>query len=464
MKNEDIKKFENIGFNINTNYFKETYSKIDSLSLNKGLLYNSNYFEKIYFSHKWNSGLNKIRCKNNHFEYSVGPISLEYVLKSIYSFLNNECKPILFDYFHDFSNDPSSTEFKLDMSIEKDAIAILKNNIKYIITREQENIDFKKLYLEVMGDSNAQPELKNIEELDDDFQHRNIGTLFNVVSVKIGSEEKIPLNLFEDLSDSFVYSLGYNISYSLVEIKSQNNLDISNLDDIIRGDGVKQEYIISTPKKIYNKKAVYYFQQALSSENLVLKFLSYYQCLEYFYLNISDKETIKNVKNALLTPVFIDNYEGYSDVQIKNIIDIVRKKETNYDEKISLRLLLNEFLDTTILVNELKRHGANISNDVLNNNVIFANAPSLNNDPDGNININTLAKRIYKVRNSLVHSKDGKEYSYEPFNKKHEKELRNEVFLIRLVAEQIIEGTAKEIKNSDIVLNSFSENLKTFLP
>lgn len=52
MKNEDIKKFENIGFNINTNYFKETYSKIDSLSLNKGLLYNSNYFEKIYFSHK----------------------------------------------------------------------------------------------------------------------------------------------------------------------------------------------------------------------------------------------------------------------------------------------------------------------------------------------------------------------------------------------------------------------------
>jgi hypothetical protein len=75
-----------------------------------------------------------------------------------------------------------------------------------------------------------------------------------------------------------------------------------------------------------------------------------------------------------------------------------------------------------------------------NNKVKFANADKLD---DSNI-YNTLAKRIYSIRNSLVHSKEGEKPIFEPFSK-HEEELRKEIPLIKLLSEQII------IKSSDII-------------
>jgi hypothetical protein len=55
-----------------------------------------------------------------------------------------------------------------------------------------------------------------------------------------------------------------------------------------------------------------------------------------------------------------------------------------------------------------------------------------------------LSNRIYNVRNALIHSKEGEKRRYVPFSE-NENELRKELPLIRLVAEQIIINSSKNI-------------------
>lgn len=47
-----------------------------------------------------------------------------------------------------------------------------------------------------------------------------------------------------------------------------------------------------------------------------------------------------------------------------------------------------------------------------------------------------IAKRIYKVRNALVHAKEGELPRYAPFA--HDDELSREIPLMRFIAEQIV--------------------------
>jgi hypothetical protein len=58
--------------------------------------------------------------------------------------------------------------------------------------------------------------------------------------------------------------------------------------------------------------------------------------------------------------------------------------------------------------------------------------------------MDTLSNRIYNVRNALIHSKEGEKRRYVPFSE-NENELRKELPLIRLVAEQIIINSSKNI-------------------
>lgn len=64
------------------------------------------------------------------------------------------------------------------------------------------------------------------------------------------------------------------------------------------------------------------------------------------------------------------------------------------------------------------------------------NAPLV--DWDSADAIKRIVNRIYKVRNAIIHSKQGKGGIYRPFL--HEAELSKEIPLIRCVAERVIDG------------------------
>jgi hypothetical protein len=62
------------------------------------------------------------------------------------------------------------------------------------------------------------------------------------------------------------------------------------------------------------------------------------------------------------------------------------------------------------------------------------------NQPDTSKIISSLAGRIYKTRNALVHSKEGSKGKFVPFE--NDRDLEPEVPLMRFVAEQIIIATS----------------------
>ncbi|MCE7744006.1 MAG: hypothetical protein GPJ52_02605 [Candidatus Heimdallarchaeota archaeon] len=53
-------------------------------------------------------------------------------------------------------------------------------------------------------------------------------------------------------------------------------------------------------------------------------------------------------------------------------------------------------------------------------------------------------RRIYAIRNSIVHSKDTSEARFKPFT--DEEELTKEIPLIRLIAEEVIHNSAEKLE------------------
>ena len=68
--------------------------------------------------------------------------------------------------------------------------------------------------------------------------------------------------------------------------------------------------------------------------------------------------------------------------------------------------------------------------------------PALDGDDESAIHA-ALARRIYKTRNSIVHSKEGARRKYVPFE--HDRVLVKEVPLVRFVAELIITTSSSQI-------------------
>jgi len=58
--------------------------------------------------------------------------------------------------------------------------------------------------------------------------------------------------------------------------------------------------------------------------------------------------------------------------------------------------------------------------------------------------IRSLAKRIYKTRNAIVHSKEGEQAKYIPFD--HDNELAREMPILRFIAETVMMETSTIIE------------------
>jgi hypothetical protein len=75
------------------------------------------------------------------------------------------------------------------------------------------------------------------------------------------------------------------------------------------------------------------------------------------------------------------------------------------------------------------------------NKVEFSGGDTIRFNGDQSEVIKALARRIYKTRNALVHSKDGPKGKYTPFT--DDRWLIPEIPLMRFIAEQIIIATSE---------------------
>jgi hypothetical protein len=209
---------------------------------------------------------------------------------------------------------------------------------------------------------------------------------------------------------------------------------------------------ISAPLRIYNEKLFYYYQQAISSQNPVLQYLSFYQIIENFHYEVSNEDIIKIVRDILTHPSF--SYKNQKSIE--NVIKTSR--EWKFNEKNATKLVIEQLIDLNDLKTDLIEYDGNYYNYLKSKGVRFAHAKKIREDKE-TIEINSLSERVHNVRNALIHSKEGdllfneeKKGIYIPLTN-HEEELVQEIPLIRMLAEHIMINTSEVINEDNLNYN-----------
>ena len=390
--------------------------KIPKLDFKDTYLYHENYFEQLlsvngpdlYFIMYFHKPLIKYDYKNI-IKYEISKPSVEYVLMSILALFYDQSEDCPSLFLENYLNKKKSKKesckhvikHKMDLTNIKDL-----NKVREAFKNENEDIEFNLTFENI------------IEEL----EFKNIRTL------KVISNNELSTENFHELANS----LRFKVNYQTQDIVIKEFQYIQPIEGIIKRFEMNEIEIQST---ICNEELLHYYEQALSTSDPLLKFLSFYHIIEYFHEII----TLENL---------IDEIKDYKEVSYENgeintrLYQIIRK--TCQKEKYKLREVLKRFLDKDQLIKNLQMHENNYYTYLKSNNVEFADAKHLNEEDF----FGTLTERIYRVRNALVHRKEGDKSKYLIFSKEHENELIRELPLIQIVAEEII------IKNS----NEFNPN------
>lgn len=260
------------------------------------------------------------------------------------------------------------------------------------------------------------------------------------MSLKISTQESKPISVFKNYKSAFGFEFMYLSNLALVEFTDIN--DIFRINSSMRGR-VDISQIDTPPLRLYNADVVDYYKLTLASNDPYIKYISCYHIMEYFFDEVFKKKMVKDIKSRITHPDFsYKNDERVYDIAlfIKNRLKM-NDEAGQGNELESLKYVLNEYIDIDELKARIDSIDSNISQYYANNKVVFCNAPIIAwNDMQGVYT--QLAKRIYFTRNSLVHSKSGKNQErYKPY--KNEPQLQSEVPLVKAISELIIINSSK---------------------
>ena len=195
---------------------------------------------------------------------------------------------------------------------------------------------------------------------------------------------------------------------------------------------------VQFPLRTYHSELVAYYQLALGSESLILSYLALYKILEYFFTSASEDVLHKKVKEKLVSPDF-----SHSKVKkLRELVKTVRAFDQRMDERKMLLTVLNSYLDNTELATWVTEYDEKNNGHYTTEREIFGEPQKV--DTSENQLFPTVAKRIYHIRNALVHNKEGEISRFIPFSGQ-ERILFNETPLLLYMAEELILKTGKDI-------------------
>jgi len=266
-------------------------------------------------------------------------------------------------------------------------------------------------------------------------------TSFKLLTLKINTEKKTNPLAFTKLTHSFLFHLGYNLDLAIVPQRLLEELTRSGRITRMRRSRIEE---LDPPRRIYNETLVQHYLLAVSTDNPVIEYLSYYHILEHFFESVFNDDLLDSIKTTITNPNF--SYKRKKDIQslvnsIKKSLQI--KSETiTFSELEALRLCLIEFVDISDLVDKLNEYDDSLLDFYRTNKVEFAGGLEVTLEgTDQDLIFKHLSKRVYTTRNALVHSKDSDTSNYTPF--KDDRQLVKEVPLIRFVAEMAIIFSSK---------------------
>lgn len=259
--------------------------------------------------------------------------------------------------------------------------------------------------------------------------------LLGDLSLKITCADISSLSEFRSRKTSFVFDFMYRSGIALVEFS--DIVDMFHINNVDRGR-YDLSQIDTPPLRNYSVDVVDYYRLALASNDSYIKYISFYHIMEFFFDEVFKKKLVNDLQSKITHPDF--SYKN--EEKIYEIAQFVKNRfQINNDagqgnELESLKFVLGEY----IIIDEVKDRIENISPGSVQyyqtTKVQFCSAPTI---PWADMNgvYTHIAKRIYYTRNSLVHSKSGKNQTrYRPY--KDDIYLQREIPLVKAIAELII--------------------------
>ncbi|MEU3904738.1 hypothetical protein AB0F20_13030 [Streptomyces goshikiensis] len=257
-------------------------------------------------------------------------------------------------------------------------------------------------------------------------------TTLRITSTKARSD-------FELLANSFLFHAAYN-----TDAAARIGLDSMFRPQAIQRVRRTQTGSLDAPRQTYDADLVHHYLMGVAAEIPLLEYLAYYHIAEHFFEKIFNEDLVNQVRSGITDPSF----SARRNKDIQSIIKIVTKiqrqvkDEGGVNEQRALQLVLDRFVNVGRLAADLDTYDATLVDYYAGNDVPFAGASKAAiRGGDEEAARASIAKRIYKVRNALVHAKEGELPKYAPFA--HDEELAREIPLMRFTAEQIIIAQGK---------------------
>lgn len=378
---------------------EETFNRLSEFNFKSGSMYNMNKYETIVqeeISPRQYEYIPDIKDSQNDINYSV-------------SFISDSM--IIFLFINIFDNMDTTLSIKRQSRLFRHPLRML---------------------------------LKRLEE---GFKGNDITSIIDFIrlmmrptfSLKIETINAKEYSRFVDLKNAYIFNTLYMTDNILIEYTDFESIMKST--NSFRRNG-KSELEIE-PRRKYDEIIVNYYKKGMASSDPYIQFISFYHVLEYFYDETYNKYLVKDLRNKLTHPEF--SYKNDEDLLKVASFTYSRLKQFGEDgqgnELESLKYVLKEFIDINMLKNKLDSTGITDGNYYKNTDIKFSNGPKIIWDNSEGV-ITNIAKRIYYTRNSLVHSKSGrKNLMYHPY--KNEEDLKNEIPLVKSIAEFVIIESAE---------------------
>lgn len=259
--------------------------------------------------------------------------------------------------------------------------------------------------------------------------------MIDVLSLKIDADKPTTQSDFREYKTSFSFQFMYRSGVALIEFLDID--DIFHLNRTIR-DRIDFTQFDTPPLRKYSSDVVDYYKLALASNDPYIEYLSFYHVMEYFYDEVFKNKMVEDLRAKITHPDFVykDDDKVYQiGLFVKNRMQMDDKSGLG-DERESLKYVLCEYVPIDDLKTRISLIDPNATQYYQSTKVGFCNAPII---PWGDTQgvYTQLAKRIYFTRNSLVHSKSGKNNErYKPYS--DEVQLQKETPLAKAIAELII--------------------------
>jgi len=244
-------------------------------------------------------------------------------------------------------------------------------------------------------------------------------------------------------ANAYLFQLTYNLNVALVETRS--------LDELIRTGRLTsmrraRSADVDPPRRTYIKDLTYHYQLGVSAESPVLEFLSFYHVAEHFFEAVFHDDLIEAIRDRLTRPDFSTKRKKDVQALVKEINkrQRIRDDSITFNEQEALRLTLVKYAPLENIRAKLAAYDKTLIAHLKSTQVSFCDGSAVDLDSEETKDVYAaLARRIYRTRNAIVHSKDGDKSRFVPFE--HDDVLAREVPLMRFLAEEIIIASSQRV-------------------